>query len=198
MNIDWGTKVITVERDTDPFFSALGGSKWQMDTDLFRLALKDEEDSEDGMAFLDTHRHNTEVTLAGVTFARTVEIINGYTITFTPDSTWTAVLIGSNNNIADVKNVNGVSLQVQNSAGLISAPVDTSTVAADFWAHTIENGRPADEMWRLMFSALVGIVDGANTGTMTFYDDTGTKVRIEVNVDAVGNRTSFITKDGTP
>jgi hypothetical protein len=198
MDIDWGTGVITVYRDSDPFFTSIGGDRYEMDTDAFRLALKDAEDSEDGMPFPQTHNHNTEVLLAGVTFARTLEILSPYTVLFLPDAHWTAVLVGSNNNIADVKVVNEVSLQVQNSAGLIAAPVDTSTIAGDFWEHPIENGRAADEMWRLMFSALVGVVEGANTGTMTFYDDTGAKVRIEVNVDAVGNRTSFITKDGTP
>jgi hypothetical protein len=34
------------------------------------------------MAFPSTHIHNTAVTLSGVTYARTVEIINGYTIDF--------------------------------------------------------------------------------------------------------------------
>ena len=44
--------------------------------------LKQLEDDGDGIQLLDTHRHNTQVTLGGVTLARTVEIINGYQIEF--------------------------------------------------------------------------------------------------------------------
>lgn len=117
MDIDWGTQVITVYT-TDAFMTSLGGSIYEMDTDAFRLALKDMEDDEEGMPFPDTHRHNTEVTLSGVTYARVIEIINGYTITF-DDGQYAVKLTGSNNNIADVMNLNQVSLRSANSAGLI-------------------------------------------------------------------------------
>jgi hypothetical protein len=117
MLIDWGTRIIYVYR-TDSFMDDLGGGIYEMDTDAFRLALKDEEDSEDGAPFPDTHRHNTEVTLSGVTYARIFEIINGYTVTFEDDQ-YAVKLVGSNNNIADVMNVNQVSLRSSNSAGMI-------------------------------------------------------------------------------
>jgi hypothetical protein len=74
------------------------------------------------MCFEDTHIHNTEVTVAGTTFARTIEIIAPYSITF-EDGQYTVILKGSNNNIFDV--VNGILNQNQvqvvptNSAGLI-------------------------------------------------------------------------------
>jgi len=70
------------------------------------------------MAFPDTHKHNTEVTLAGMTLARTVEIINGYTITF-EDGQYAVNLTGANNNIADALNVNQVSVRSANTAGLV-------------------------------------------------------------------------------
>lgn len=117
MNINWGTKVIYVYK-ADSFMTSLGGGIYEMDTDAFRLELKDLEDSEEGMPFPDTHRHNTEVTLSGVTYARFLEIINGYTITFENDQ-YAVNLAGSNNNIADVMNVNQVSLRSFNSAGLV-------------------------------------------------------------------------------
>lgn len=117
MDITWSTKVINVYK-ADAFMTNLGGGIYEMDTDGFRLALKDLEDSEDGMPFLDTHRHNTEVTLGGVTYARFIEIINGYTITF-EDGQYAVKLAGSNNNIADVMNVNQVSLRSANSAGMV-------------------------------------------------------------------------------
>jgi hypothetical protein len=115
ISIDWGTKIISVPQS---FLTPLGGSLYELNTDTFRLALKDLEDDEEGMNFLDTHRHNTTVALGGIEYARTIEIINGYTITF-EDGQYAVNLVGSNNNIADVTNVNQVSIRPSNSAGLI-------------------------------------------------------------------------------
>ena len=114
--VDWATRVITIPQS---FLTSLGGSNYALDTDTFRFALKDIEDSE-GIGFPDTHRHNTAVSLGGVTYARTLEIINGYTITF-ENGTYSVVLQGSNNNILDVTNLNYVSVRSSNSAGLVSA-----------------------------------------------------------------------------
>jgi hypothetical protein len=120
ITVNWATKVITVPQADLTFIS---GTLYEMDTDVFRLALKNLEDAEAGMPFLDTHRHNTQVTVAGTTFARSIEIINGYSVTFTPDAQWTVRLVGSNNNIFDVGNgilnQNQVQVIPTNSAGLI-------------------------------------------------------------------------------
>jgi len=117
LSINWATKVITVPQS---FCTVISGSNYEFDLNSFRLALRDIEDAETGVVFEHTHNHNTAVTLAGATYARTVEVINGYTVTFEPTaSPWTAVCVGANHNIGDVKNVNHVSLIVGNSAGLI-------------------------------------------------------------------------------
>jgi len=118
ITINWLTKVITIpQADLTP----LGGGRYRLDVNAFRLELKDIEDSEDGMAFEVAHRHATEATLSGVTYARQVEIINGYTVTFeSTGSPYQVECVGANHNIADVKNVNDVSLIIGNSAGLIS------------------------------------------------------------------------------
>ena len=97
MYVDWGTKVIHVPQSDLAFVT---GVTYELDTDWFRLTLKDLEDDADGMPFLDTHRHNTEVTVAGATFARVIEIINGYQVEFEDTGThYTIRLVGSNNNI---------------------------------------------------------------------------------------------------
>ena len=118
ISIDWGTKVIYVPKadlallQSDPEIRAL-------DLNAFHLWLKDAEDSEDGMPFLDTHNHNTEVELAGLTYARIVEITNGYTVEF-EDGQYTISCTGANHNLSDVKVANQVSLIVNNAAGLIT------------------------------------------------------------------------------
>ncbi len=116
ISVNWGTKVISVPQS---FLTFVSGTLYALDTDVFRLALKDLEDDSPGMPFLDTHSHNTEVTIAGVTYAQTIEIINGYTVTF-EDGQYAVRLDGSNNNIFDegIINRNQVSVIPTNSAGL--------------------------------------------------------------------------------
>lgn len=136
ISIDWGTKVIYVPQS---FLTLISGSLYELDVDEFRLALKDLEDSEDGMAFPATHNHNTSVTLSGVTYARIVEIINGYTVEF-ENGNYAVRCVGANHNLADVKVVNSVSLIIGNSAGLILAGSGVTTqdkldIAEQVWVY---------------------------------------------------------------
>jgi hypothetical protein len=120
ISVDWGTKVITVPK-ADTTLVTLGPPEIrQLDVDTFRLALKALEDDEVGMAFPDTHQHNTEVTIAGIVYARFIEFINGYTITFEPGA-YGVDLVGANNNIMDVLNMNATQVRSNNSAGLVVA-----------------------------------------------------------------------------
>lgn len=117
VSIAWGTKVISVPKAD---LTLVSGTLYALDTDWFRAQLKGLEDDEAGIPFPDTHTHNTEVTIAGTTFARVIEIINGYTVTF-EDGQYAVRLDGSNNNIFDegIINRNQVSIIPTNSAGLI-------------------------------------------------------------------------------
>lgn len=184
VSIDWATKVITVPQAD---LTLVTGTLYELDTDAFRLELKSLEDSEEGMPFPATHRHNTEVTVAGVTFARTIEIINGYSITF-EDGAYSVRLAGSNNNFFDVENgilnQNTVQVIAQNSAGLI-----VYGGAASPWIAEIEPGYTAEELIRLIAAAVLGKVDGAATPTITFRDVNDTTDRIVADVDGDGNRT---------
>jgi len=116
ITITWGTKVINVPQADLTF---LGGLEYELDVDVFRLALKGLEDTEDGIAFIRTHNHNPPVTVGGIVLGRVVEIINGYTVTFEdPGSSYSVTLVGANNNVQDVSNLNRVSIRSTNSAGL--------------------------------------------------------------------------------
>jgi len=113
VTINWATGVISIpQSDLTP----VSGTLYKYSIDTMRLALKSLEDDEAGMVFLDTHKHTPPVTLAGVTFARQVEIINGYTLTF-QDGQYGVNIIGGNSNIGDVLNRNQVSVNTANSAG---------------------------------------------------------------------------------
>lgn len=126
ITINWATRVISIPKAD---MTQLSATRYELNVDALRLALKDLEDSEEGMAFPSTHAHNTTVTVGGVTLARVVEIVNGYTITFEA-GTYSVSLVGANNNIADVMNLNAVSLRSNNSAGLI---VVTDGAGGDPW-----------------------------------------------------------------
>jgi len=120
MYIDYGTKIIHVLQSD---LTSVSGTLYELDTDWFRLQLKSFEDNEEGMAHLRTHRHNTEYTIAGVTYARSIEIINGYSVEFeNVGSIYSVRLSGSNNNIFDIQNgilvQNNVQVIPGNSAGL--------------------------------------------------------------------------------
>ncbi len=123
ISIDWANGVINVPKS---YLTLIGGTLYELDTNQFRLDLKDLEDGEEGMMFPDTHTHNAPVTVAGVTYARTIEIINGYSVTF-EDGQYSVRLVGSNNNIFDIENgilnQNQVQVIPTNSAGYIVVPV---------------------------------------------------------------------------
>lgn len=101
----------------------------ELDLDALRLELRDLEASTAGMPWPKTHIHNTQTNLAGVTYARQVNIISPYSVEF-EDGVYRVVAVGANHNISDVLVVNSVSLVTNNSAGLIVAG---GSGAADIW-----------------------------------------------------------------
>jgi hypothetical protein len=119
ISIDWPAKVITVPKADTTLVDAGPPEIRELDVDAFRLALKDLEDGETGMSFPDTHEHTAGTTLGGVTLARQVRFINGYTVTF-EDGSYQVNIIGANHNVLDVANMNTVALRSANSAGLVS------------------------------------------------------------------------------
>lgn len=121
ISIDWSTRVIFVPKSS---LTHLSGALYELDINEFRQALKDHEDNVDGMVNPDTHKHNTSVLLDGVTYARIIEIINGYTVTF-EDGQYAVKLIGANSNISSVTNINQVSIRTANSAGLIEVETES-------------------------------------------------------------------------
>lgn len=122
ISIDPATKIISVPQAD---LTLVSGTLYSLDTNQFRKDVMALLDNEDYIWMDDAFTHNTEVTVAGTTFARTLEFINGYSITFEDTgSAYSIRLEGSNNNIFDVDNgiLNPTSLTTvipTNSAGLI-------------------------------------------------------------------------------
>lgn len=118
-SIGWNTdQIIRINKADMQLIQTTPVVIYRLDTDVFFTDLKDEERTADGMPWPDTQRNSSPVTLGGITYARVLEIIDPYTITFEDDQ-YVVQLIGSNNNIIEKTNANQVSVQGNNAAGLI-------------------------------------------------------------------------------
>lgn len=121
---NWITKTFSIPQADLTFVS---GTLYELNTESgFRQLINTLMASEEGIVFDTPINHNTEVAIAGITYARLIEMINGYSIVFTPDSQWSVRLVGSNNDMFDIENgklnQNQVQVIPSNSAGLIAAP----------------------------------------------------------------------------
>lgn len=118
ITIDWGNAIINVPKADMTLIQSSPTEIRELNINTFRLALKDLEDSEEGIVYPRTHDHNPSVTVGGVQLAKVVQILDPYTVTF-ENGTYAVNLVGANSNIADKTNVNSVSVRSANSAGLI-------------------------------------------------------------------------------
>jgi len=137
ISIDWKTFVIYIPKVDMTNIQMSPTEIWELDSNAFRLRLKDIEDDADGMGFLKTHDHNPPVDVGGVTLARVINLLPPYTVTF-EDGQYAVNLIGANSNIGDRVNVNQVSVRTSNSAGLVTSAAiefgeygDAVTIDAD-------------------------------------------------------------------
>ena len=118
ISIDWGTGVITVPQSDLLQVQSTPIEVYELNINDFRLELRDLEDGDLGMPFPETHEHVPPLTVAGVTLARVVEILEPYTLTFVPNLPYGVNIVGGNSNLADRTNPNNVSVRSANSAGL--------------------------------------------------------------------------------
>jgi len=122
-SVDWIAKVISIP---------LSDLTWTSGK-LYDLALSDfldeirrlEWEPTEGLWAPNILDHTNPKTISGVTYAAFDELENGYTCVFIGDID-AVTLKGSNNNIVDVYNFNGISIVPNNSAGL----QDLSTMLA--------------------------------------------------------------------
>jgi hypothetical protein len=107
-----------------------------------------------------------------------VVVVNGSAGKITIDSTCTTGVI----------KVRGSVEVVDNSTG---STIDNDVMYNMVWQTPIEGAYTAEQILKLIASALAGKVSGANTTTVNFRDVTDTKDRITATVDASGNRTAI-------
>jgi hypothetical protein len=115
-SVNWNSKIVTVPKADMTQISA-SPEIYELNLISFWAAIHDIQDSE-GMPYLDIMRSNAPVVLSGVTYARSIEVINGYKIEF-ENGPYQVNLNGANSNLLDARVQNNVSLNASNSAGLV-------------------------------------------------------------------------------
>ena len=179
-SINWATKIITIPQADLTFIS---GSLYELDVNDFRLDLKSIEDDVEGMAFPATHRHNTQVVLAGVTYARVFEIINGYTVTFQNTGTpYIVRAVGANHNLGDVTNFDGsVSLVVGNAAGLLVSGSGVTQQDKEDIIDILEarqyDGRAFQDILPDLLAMAAGKIVEVAAGVYNFYERDNSTIR---------------------
>lgn len=179
ISINWNTSVIYIPKidstqiQPSPEIREIGAN-------AIHLALRSLESSEEGIPFKNTHSHNTEVLLSGVTYARTITILPPYTIEF-EDGQYQINITGANHNFGDVKVVNQVSLLIGNSAGLTTFNLpseDVTLISSAVWNrlasdHTVDGS--VGFFLNLIKAYLTNKmdIDEANSRIIV-YDDAGT------------------------
>jgi hypothetical protein len=109
--------VINVPRADMTLVSSSPTEIRQLNIDDFRATLGDLQDDAEGMVFPTAFVHTAPLTVAGVTLARVVEILDPYVIEF-EDGQYNVNIVGGNSNLSDVTIKNQVGLNTANSAGL--------------------------------------------------------------------------------
>ena len=204
ININWGTRVINIPKLDTTLVQSTPTEIRSLDINTFRLALKDLEVSDNGMNFPITHNHNTTVSLSGVTYARIVELINGYTVTF-EDGQYAVNLVGANSNIADKVNVNQVSVRSSNAAGLIEVSTSgtggptASEIAGAVWDEPAMSHTATGSLGLLVNQISVDVND-VLISQATLQTLLNTLLKYERNrtkIDVIANTMTIFDNDGT-
>ncbi len=180
----WGQRKIVIPKLSTHLVQSVPSEIRELDLDDFRRALLALQDDATGIAYPDTHRHNTAVTVGGVTLARVIEIINDYVVEF-EDGQYAINLVGANSNVADRVIVNQVSVRAANSAGL--AVTESGVGAADVAAIDVD-GLTLQQALRVLLSVAAGNAQGLEGTSMTFNSVDGLKTRVAATYNS-GNRT---------
>lgn len=115
-SVDWIAKVVTIPVSD---LTLVSGTRYSLPmADFLAECRRLEWEFTEGLWAPPILDHtNAKIDFAGADYAGFDEVVNGYTITFSAPAT-RVDLAGSNNNIIDVLNVNGISVVPSNSAGL--------------------------------------------------------------------------------
>lgn len=160
----------------------------ELDIDTLRTTLNDLMDDPEGMPYPTNHVHTAPLTVAGITLARVVEILDPYVIQF-EDGQYNVNVTGGNSNISDVVVKNQVGVNTANSGGLIEVAV-AGVAPEDIWNYVIGDSTTAGQLLLdinralLRNSTIVEETDGSNT--VTIFESDGTTIAVQLTVSSDG------------
>jgi hypothetical protein len=117
ISIDYLTSTIFVPRADLVEIQSTPSYIYQMNLEWFYRQVTDLQDDQAGSPYVDAVQNTAPVNVGGVTLARVIQVINGFSVEF-EDGQYAVNLTGSNTNLQDVAVVNQVSIRPNNSAGL--------------------------------------------------------------------------------
>jgi len=206
LTLNPATRLISVPQADLTFVS---GTLYDLDSDQFRKDVMDLLASEAYIWMPDAFTHNTEVSVAGVTYARSIEFINSYSIQFeNTASAYTVRIIGSNNNIFDVENgilvpTPLVTVISTNSAGLQTVvsgsgvtQQDKDDIENQIFTRIVEGAITFEQLVRIISAEAAGKVIQQPDGSYVIRDINDTKTRIAGD-DSANNGRDITSVDGT-
>ena len=129
--IDWEARVIHVPKSD---LTHIDGIKYQFDLyefakECWRLLWEFDQ----GLSYPEIIRYYPAIDTGDVILARTILLINNYTVTF-EDGQYAVLFKGANTNVHNFTNVNQVSIRPNNSAGLTES-LSLDNIAESVWRY---------------------------------------------------------------
>ena len=158
-SVNRASKVVTIPK-ADTVLVSSSPDVRSLDVTTLWQTLIDIQDGEEGIPYLDIVKNTPPLTVAGVTLARVVEIINGYTITF-ENLQYAVNIIGGNSNLADKVNKNQVSVNTGNSAGFTQGADDSrisniQSLVTEILGLSMKNAKVTGITWDAFGNMLTG------------------------------------------
>lgn len=198
LTLNPATKVISVPQAD---LTLVSGTLYELDTNAFRKNVWDLLSSEAYIWMQPAFSHNTEVTIVGVTYARLIEFINGFSVTFQDTgAAYSVRLAGSNNNLFDIDSgilnpTDRVTVIGQNSAGLQTVisgsgvtQQDKDDIEAQIFAHNVEGTENFAQMMRLMRASSVGAIAQLPDGSYLIKSKDGLTNRVDGSLGSNNSR----------
>ena len=135
--IDWAAGTIEVPKvDTTQIAAGPPTEIRTYDLNVFRLELRDLEDDPDGRPWPNTHSHNEDVLVSGVTLPDVVLLSDYYTWNM-EDGQYVVQLLNANSNLLDRIVSNQVSVIATNTTGPLqsAASLTVGDIADAVWSH---------------------------------------------------------------
>lgn len=157
ITVDWPNKIVLIPRG-EPTIATLASALpeiWDYDLDLLRKELLLIQESDQGMAFKDIHRHTQPFVIGTIELARVISIINGFVIEF-EDGQYQVNLAGANTDIHLNRVANQVSVTPQNSAGLVTTSSSIELISGAVWDKTTSTGFAPGTMGSTMVEIAYG------------------------------------------